>query len=349
MSIKKLALLSLSVFSIMIIGALVFSLINPKQVTAPTPEGSEDSDVVNGKQSLVGFGNEETEDAIIDYLLTQKEFSWQTEDESQNFCMIDNLGSEQDLFPLYIWARCGEFALKKGELKELSGVSVPIKIEYPNELSFYDINRFSHTAPEDGTDYSDSIASIFPEDIRQIISDYDSTLVSESLKKKASAYFQEEYADEEEVTISTDKTEYEEGEEIKIVAKNNLSKDIFYSYPESHFWGIEYLENGEWIDPNYDEDSSFQIVYADAGEACQIALYERSFPAEFKAGEELSDEWSQNICPFRTASLFEARTVERIPNGTYRFIFTYGTEISKEDPFAITDAEEIYSNEFLIK
>lgn len=119
------------------------------------------------------FQNDKIEKAITDYLLTQKQFSWKTVDDSKNVCVIENLAPEQELFPLYVWAYCAEYSIKDGEIKTLSGVSTPAKIDYPNELSFYDINRFSYESPRDGAQYSEDIKRIFPENIWQTIFNFD--------------------------------------------------------------------------------------------------------------------------------------------------------------------------------
>jgi len=118
------------------------------------------------------FNNDYVGKAIIDYLLTQKRFSWKRRDESHNFCAVENLNPENELFPLYVWAYCGEYIIQDGKLKTLSGSSGPAKINYPNELSFYDLGRFSYEAPGDGSHYAKDIKKIFPEDVQQRISDF---------------------------------------------------------------------------------------------------------------------------------------------------------------------------------
>ena len=119
------------------------------------------------------FGNDQIERAIINYLLAQKHFSWKTRSDSHNFCAVENLKPENELFPLYVWAYCGEYIVQDGELKTLSGLSGPAKIDYPNELSFYDLSKFSYEAPGDGSRYAEDIRRIFPEDIWQHIFDFD--------------------------------------------------------------------------------------------------------------------------------------------------------------------------------
>ena len=115
------------------------------------------------------FGNDQIEKAITNYLLTQKHFSWKTRDNSHNFCAVENLKLENELFPLYVWAYCGEYVIQDGELKTLSGSSGPVKIDYPNELSFYDLSRFFYEAPGDGSHYAEDVRRIFPEDMHQKI------------------------------------------------------------------------------------------------------------------------------------------------------------------------------------
>ncbi len=123
--------------------------------------------------SETDFGNDYVEQAIIEYLLTQNHFSWKTEDNSHNFCSIEKLDSENELFPFYLWVYCGEYIIRDGDLETLSGLSGPVKIDYPNELSFYDLNRFSYEAPGNGTNYSEDIKNIFPGYLWSIIFDFD--------------------------------------------------------------------------------------------------------------------------------------------------------------------------------
>lgn len=115
-----------------------------------------------GEVTLVSMP-EEKKLAIEEYLLTQKDFAWQTIDNSHNFCEILNLSEDPEgLFPAYVWARCGEFTYYNEQVKEESGVSLPAKINYPNELSFFDLNRFNHEIPRDGSFNGEDIERIFP-------------------------------------------------------------------------------------------------------------------------------------------------------------------------------------------
>jgi hypothetical protein len=133
------------------------------------------------------FGNDQAERAITNYLLTQDHFSWKTRDGSHNFCAVENLKPENELFPLYVWAYCGEYIIQDGELKALSGSSGPTKIDYPNELSFYDLSRFSYEAPGDGSHYTEDIRRIFPEDIWQRIFDFDRENIIKRIESAALA------------------------------------------------------------------------------------------------------------------------------------------------------------------
>lgn len=119
------------------------------------------------------LGNAQLEKAITNYLVSQKNFSWKTNDESHNFCSVENLDPENELFPLYLWAYCGEYIIQNGELKTLSGSSGPVKIDYPNELSFYDSNKFSYEAPKDGALYAKDVKKIFPPNLEQRILNFD--------------------------------------------------------------------------------------------------------------------------------------------------------------------------------
>jgi len=119
------------------------------------------------------FGNDQIEEAITRYLLTEKCFSWRNRDDSHAFCAIENLKPDQELFPLYVWAYCGEYIIQDNELKTISGSSGPVKINYPNELSYYDLSKFSYEAPGDGSNYAKDVKKIFPEDVQQKIFNHD--------------------------------------------------------------------------------------------------------------------------------------------------------------------------------
>ena len=135
------------------------------------------------KLEVSNFGNDYIEKSITDYLLTQEYFSWKTTADSHNFCVIENLNpTEARLFPLYVWARCEEFVLQDGKLKELSGKSAPVKINYPNHLSFYDINKFSYEAPRAGSLYLEDIKTIFPLNVQKIILDFDSSNINNKIE-----------------------------------------------------------------------------------------------------------------------------------------------------------------------
>ncbi|EKD23747.1 MAG: hypothetical protein ACD_81C00186G0001 [uncultured bacterium] len=116
-----------------------------------------------------GFGNKQLEQAITNYLVTQNRFSWKTQPGSFSLCVVENLEPQNELFPLAVWAYCGEYTLQEGILKTLSGSSGPVAINYPNELSFYDSNKFSYEAPGDGAQYSEDIKRIFSQPVQEAI------------------------------------------------------------------------------------------------------------------------------------------------------------------------------------
>jgi len=169
---KKTLLIILSV--ILFIGTtyLIFGMVDRNRRSLYTTE----------EPTLSNFGNDYIEKAIIDYLLAEKYFSWETITDSRNFCVIENLNPEDTLFPLYIWVRCGEFTLQDGKLKELSGKSVPAKINYPNHLSFYDLSKFSYKVPGDGSFYLKDIKTIFPLNVQDKIADFNIANLNERIK-----------------------------------------------------------------------------------------------------------------------------------------------------------------------
>ena len=136
-------------------------------------------------ESVFTAGNDYLDSAIQNYFLSQRYFSWKTKDGSRNFCIFQKLDSKNNLFPLYLWVRCGEFVMQDNELKEESGISLPVKIDYPNELSFLDLEKFSHVAPGDGSKYSEGIKNIFPLDLQRRIKDFDSKIINQRIKDVA--------------------------------------------------------------------------------------------------------------------------------------------------------------------
>jgi hypothetical protein len=145
----------------------------------------KDSEYQKPAEVSDGFGNNQIAPAIEAYLLTQKSFNWKTGEGSKNFCVVQNLMPEKELFPLYIYARCGEFIKENGQIKEISGMSGPIKINYPNELSFYDTAKFTHEAPRDGSLYGEDTKRIFPKEVVERIAGFDNKGLVESLNARA--------------------------------------------------------------------------------------------------------------------------------------------------------------------
>jgi hypothetical protein len=132
-----------------------------------------------GKKVSAESAIEQIKKSSVEYLLTQKQFSWKTRENSINFCQIENLGEEIAVFPIYVWVHCGEYVLTGGQAEEASGSSGPVKISYSGELSNYDLSKFSHEAPGDGARYQADIEKIFPQDIQEKISAYDRDSISQ--------------------------------------------------------------------------------------------------------------------------------------------------------------------------
>lgn len=159
MQIKKSVIVILVLIVVVILGCLVFAW----QKGFFIPKGAEEPQKYAVKSSILG--NPAMDEAVTNFLLSQQQFSWKTTEGSTNFCVFQNLNPESQLFPVYIWIRCGEFKAVSGQLKEFSGTFLPVKINYPNELSYYDLSKFSFEAPGDGSLYDKDIKKIFPESI----------------------------------------------------------------------------------------------------------------------------------------------------------------------------------------
>jgi hypothetical protein len=174
LSKNKIALIII-IFVVLLIGIYFFETNKPEQIYCTQeakicPDGSAVGRTGPNCEFAVCPLNNQLEKAITDYLVSQSQFSWKTKSDSQNICVIENL-SENELFPRYVWAYCVEYNIDNG--KTLSGSSGPVKIDYPNELSFYDIDGFSYEIPGDGSQYTEDIKRIFPEEVQQKIFNFD--------------------------------------------------------------------------------------------------------------------------------------------------------------------------------
>ena len=147
--------------------------------------------------------------------------------------------------------------------------------------------------------------------------------------------------EEQQVTITTDKTEYEQGETVKIIVRNNLDKSIwdFTSCGDKPFWSLQKLKDEVWTEIDFTLPSG--------EETCELIACERRESKELKPNSVIHYEWNlTSICEWPKA-INEFFKVEPKPieKGIYRVYLTYG--VNKE--FHFFEGETVYSNEFTIK
>ncbi len=134
-----------------------------------------------------------------------------------------------------------------------------------------------------------------------------------------------------EVMITTDKTEYEQGDTVKITVRNNLKESIWYPkhiYCGASFWLLETCEGEEvpyyeiclWVAPDY--------------------RFTKLNPTEI-----LEEEWDGKIHDLRE---YKFRFAEP---GCYRIVFPCSYSVNKKKLYEDwgEHKETIYSNEFTIK
>jgi hypothetical protein len=166
-------------------------------------------------------------------------------------------------------------------------------------------------------------------------------------------------AETQEVTIASNKAEYEQGETITITIKNASDRSIWYlDYPQDlQVWGLEKFKNNAWIDVEYTDEAFWLPVRKSGKELCYLILRERPVGkvAELKTNSGFSFDWDQKICRTKTApeKPFEPRLLEK---GRYRFIFSYGLSTKKNmktEPWNreidLAEVNVIHSGEFTIK
>jgi len=98
---------------------------------------------------------------VEEYLLSQKDFVWQTEEGSKTACVFEKLEENEDLFPMALLVYCQEYRIDNGNIKKLSGSSVPVLLNYPKHISYLHISHFTHEMPRDGSFYVQDIKKIF--------------------------------------------------------------------------------------------------------------------------------------------------------------------------------------------
>jgi len=161
---------------------------------------------------------------------------------------------------------------------------------------------------------------------------------------------------ETQVIITTDKTEYDQGETIKISVKNNLDKPIWYrrqiplEFPP--FWELEKFEENKWKTVYF-----YLPVQEKEKEICILRFHERPtwYIDELKPNSKISYQWNQKVC---IGDKDNGSEPEFIQKGRYRFAFRFGLRkihLSnyQEEPWKgkedLMDTKIIYSNEFIIK
>ncbi len=136
----------------------------------------------------------------------------------------------------------------------------------------------------------------------------------------------------EEVIVTTDKMEYEQGEMVKITVENNSDREQRMGYP---IYVVERFENNSWL--------SVRQVWCPCGTTCSI------INLSIKPKDNLEIEWNQreswcddpNLTTNTIILLHSEEISNQVQSGRYRI---------KSIKVDLNNAKEtIYSNEFTIK
>ncbi len=131
----------------------------------------------------------------------------------------------------------------------------------------------------------------------------------------------------EEVSITTDKMEYEQGEMVEITIENNSEKEQGMSYPP---YIIERFKNNSWI--------PIKQIWLSCG-----MFYEEIEFITIKSKDKLKYEWDQQESWCGSIDLLWGEFSNQVQSGKYRI---KSIKIGFPDP---ENYETIYSNEFTIK
>jgi len=139
-----------------------------------------------------------------------------------------------------------------------------------------------------------------------------------------------EKGEEEEVSITTDKTEYEQGDAVKSTIKNNLNQSVWYWDNRGRIIplvGIQIFENGEWKN----------VGGKDACACKSNCITYAANWTELKSKETLTDSWETK----------EDCLGEIAKEGKYRVWFSYDLDFTgQNNPEKFS---KVYSNEFIIR
>ena len=158
------------------------------------------------------------------------------------------------------------------------------------------------------------------------------------------------FAEDSAVTLSTDKSEYGQGDTVKIIVKNGLDQSIwrFNACGGIPLWGLQKMTDGVWKSLDF----CLPLRNGKDDGVCERVLCERTDPKELKQKSEIEDEWRiAFFCDFVNSAgfLFEEPEKKIVEKGRYRLTFSYSVDAPAEDPYDLVNQETVYSNEFTIK
>lgn len=157
----------------------------------------------------------------------------------------------------------------------------------------------------------------------------------------------------QEVSISTDKNIYQEGEAIAIKVKNESGKDVFYLDPGGKFWSVEYFKDGKWERYGLgDGISDFQLTdpEKEIGDQCVFIQFEMPTPNKLAPQSQISIQWDQKICSLGSSSgRGSGGVVEYIGKGKYRISFYYGFDLLDDQIIYESSGNIVHSESFIIK
>lgn len=163
-------------------GSLLFS---GQKVDINADVGNKENERNNDQENLnansekvlidfsTGFKNKQLEMSLQRYFINQEDFSKQSKADSWRHCTIKNLENDNELFPYSIWIYCGEYIYEDNSWQQLSEFSGPVKVDYPNELSYFNPSQFEYEAPAVGSYYSENIKEIFSLEAQQNLTEID--------------------------------------------------------------------------------------------------------------------------------------------------------------------------------
>lgn len=177
----------------------------------------------------------------------------------------------------------------------------------------------------------------------------------------ASFYVGRRFLNNPNVSVSTNKRTYREGENVEILIFNKRETPVYFIQNNgvaTRVWDIQIMNNGEWVEskePIFGNEGRYVLESkgVDSEGKCTFPrsripqLHFSSSKAKLSPEETKKVQWDQFGCLISVRS--DDVYVKTAARGMYRVYFEYSYDRVGEDGSIITEKEVVYSRPFYLK